>query len=135
VESENYKLKHTLQVGVSVRNESESDIEGKTNQPRNKADEHGGLFYRGSVLKNLVPVEVVTNTRVSFNPFPLSNGHLDRVSLFLNLLGHLDPARTNTHLGVSFFDYKSLEKRNEKGRRQSKRQELKRTQNLSFISH
>jgi hypothetical protein len=35
---------------------------GKTNQPRNKADEHGDLFYRGSVLKNLVPVEVVTKT-------------------------------------------------------------------------
>jgi hypothetical protein len=36
--------------------------EGKTNQPRSKADEHGDLFYRGSVLKNLVPVEVVTKT-------------------------------------------------------------------------
>jgi hypothetical protein len=34
----------------------------KTNQPRNKADEHSDLFYRGSVLKNLVPVEVVTKT-------------------------------------------------------------------------
>jgi hypothetical protein len=45
-----------------VRNESESEREGKTNQPRNKADEHGDLFYRGSVLKNLVPVEVVTKT-------------------------------------------------------------------------
>jgi hypothetical protein len=32
------------------------------------------------------------------------------VSLFLNLSGHLDPARTTTHLGVSCFDYKSLEK-------------------------
>ena len=32
---------------------------------------------------NLVPVEVVTKT-VSFNPFPLLNGHLDRVSLLLN---------------------------------------------------
>jgi hypothetical protein len=60
VESENYKLKHTLQAGVSVRNEFESEREGKTNKPRNKADEHGDLFYRGSVLKNLVPVEVVT---------------------------------------------------------------------------
>jgi hypothetical protein len=40
-----------------------SQIErGKTNQPRNKANEHGDLFYRGSVLKNLVPVEVVTKT-------------------------------------------------------------------------
>jgi hypothetical protein len=36
--------------------------EEKSNQPRNKADEYGDLFYRGSVLKNLVPVEVVTKT-------------------------------------------------------------------------
>jgi hypothetical protein len=35
---------------------------GKTNQPRNKADEPGDLFYRGSVLKNLVLVEVVIKT-------------------------------------------------------------------------
>jgi hypothetical protein len=62
VKSENYKLKPTLQVGVSVRNESESGREGKTNQPRNKASEHGDLFYRSSVLKNLVPVEVVIKT-------------------------------------------------------------------------
>jgi hypothetical protein len=32
-------------------------------------------FYRGSVLKNLVPVEV--KDRVFFNPCPLSNGNLD----------------------------------------------------------
>jgi hypothetical protein len=62
VESKNYKLKHTLQARVSVRNESESEREGKTNQPRNKAGEHSDLFYRGSVLKNIVPVEVVTKT-------------------------------------------------------------------------
>jgi hypothetical protein len=62
VESENYKLKHTLQAGVSVRIKSEFEREGEMNQLRNKADEHGDLFYRGSVLKNLVPVEVVTKT-------------------------------------------------------------------------
>jgi hypothetical protein len=45
VESENYKLKHTLQAGVSVRNESEFKREGKTNQPRNTANEHDDLFY------------------------------------------------------------------------------------------
>jgi hypothetical protein len=55
-------IKHTLQDGVSVRNESESERDGKTNQPRNKADEHDDLFYQGSVLKNLVPVDVVTKT-------------------------------------------------------------------------
>jgi hypothetical protein len=35
---------------------------------------------------------------VSFNPFPLSNGHLDRVSFLLNQTGHLDPTRTTTQL-------------------------------------
>jgi hypothetical protein len=45
---------------ISVRNEFESEREGKINQPRNKADEHDDLFYRGSILKNLVPIEVVT---------------------------------------------------------------------------
>jgi hypothetical protein len=73
------------------------------------------LFYRGSVLKNLVLVEVVT-----LNPFPLSNGHLDRVSFLLNQMGHLDPARTTTDLGVSCFDYKSLGNKNEEGRNRYK---------------
>jgi hypothetical protein len=54
---------NTLQAEVSVRINIKSGREGKTNQPRNKADEHGDLFYRGSVLKNLVPVEVVTKIR------------------------------------------------------------------------
>jgi hypothetical protein len=44
------------------------------------------------------------------------------VSLFLNLTGHLDPARTTTHLGVSCFDYKSLENKKEKEKGQTKRQ-------------
>jgi hypothetical protein len=50
VESENYNLKHNLQAGVSVRMKTESGRDWKTNQPRNKANEHGDLFYRGSVL-------------------------------------------------------------------------------------
>ena len=51
---------NTLQAGVSVRIKFDSEREGKTNQPRNKEDEHDDLFYRGSILKNLVTVEVVT---------------------------------------------------------------------------
>ena len=48
--------------GLALEMISSPRERGKTNQPRNKADEHGDLFYRGSVLKNLVPVEVVTKT-------------------------------------------------------------------------
>jgi hypothetical protein len=33
---------------------------GQTNQARIKASRHGDLFYRGSVPKNLVPVEEAT---------------------------------------------------------------------------
>jgi hypothetical protein len=63
VKSENYNFKHTLQAGVSVRMNIKSGREVKTNQPRNKTDGHDDLFYLGLVLKNLVPVEVVTKTR------------------------------------------------------------------------
>jgi hypothetical protein len=63
VESEIYKLKHTLQVGVSVRNEFDSEREAENKSRANQADEHGDLFYRDSVLKNLVPIEVVTKTK------------------------------------------------------------------------
>jgi hypothetical protein len=47
--------------GVSFRIKFKSK-ERKTNQTRIKALEHGDLFYRGSVPKNLVPVEEVTKT-------------------------------------------------------------------------
>jgi hypothetical protein len=52
---------NTLQVRLALEQMS-SLGEGKTNQPRNKANEHDDLFYRGSAPKNLVPVEVVTKT-------------------------------------------------------------------------
>jgi hypothetical protein len=61
---------------------------------------------------NLVPVEVVTKTG-SFNPFPLSNGHLDRVSFLLNQIGSLRPLQGSPQLGVSCFDYKCLENKKE----------------------
>jgi hypothetical protein len=46
--------------GLALEMNSSLKERGKTNQPRNKVDEHSDLFYRGSVLKNLVSVEVVT---------------------------------------------------------------------------
>jgi hypothetical protein len=54
--STHYKIGLALEMNPSPKERR------KTNQPRNKADEHSDLFYRGSVLKNLVPVEVVTKT-------------------------------------------------------------------------
>ena len=46
-----------LEVSVRIKFNSER---GETNRTRIKANEHGDLFYRGSVPKNLVPVEETT---------------------------------------------------------------------------
>ena len=48
--------------GLALELKSSPIERGKTNQLRNKASEHGDLFYRDLVLKNLVPVEVITKT-------------------------------------------------------------------------
>jgi hypothetical protein len=55
-------LKHNYKPGLASEIKPSPKERAKTNQPRNKGDEHGDLFYRGSVPKNLVPVEVVTKT-------------------------------------------------------------------------
>jgi hypothetical protein len=48
---------------VSVRNIIESERERMQNKSQaNKRVRHADLFYRGSVLANLLPVEVVTKT-------------------------------------------------------------------------
>jgi hypothetical protein len=39
-----------------------TERERENKSQANKADEHGDFFYRGSVLANLLPVEVVTKT-------------------------------------------------------------------------
>jgi hypothetical protein len=72
---------------------------------------------------------------VSFNPFPLSNGHLDRVSLYLQSNGTLSPLQGPPQLGVSYFDYKWSEPKKEWRRKAIQAQELKRTQkSLSLVT-
>jgi hypothetical protein len=70
----------------------------------------------------------VTKDRVSFNPFPLSNGHLDRVSFLLNQMGHLDPTKTTTHLVSLALITSHLENKNEEEESQPSKQEHKKTQ-------
>ena len=48
---------------VSVRNIIEYERGCKNKSQANKEVRHKDLFYRGSVLANLLPVEVVTKTR------------------------------------------------------------------------
>jgi hypothetical protein len=51
-----YKSGLALELNSSLR-------EGGNKSNENQANEHGDLFYLGSVPKNLVPVEEVTKTR------------------------------------------------------------------------
>jgi hypothetical protein len=47
---------------VSVRNINEFEREGEKQNAGKERVGHDDLFYRGSVLANLLPVEVVTKT-------------------------------------------------------------------------
>jgi hypothetical protein len=47
---------------VSVKNRNESEREGAKQIVSKQRARHDDLFYRGSVLANLLPVEVVTKT-------------------------------------------------------------------------
>ena len=76
--------------------------EGKANksQARNTMNT-GDLFYRGSALEGLVPVEESTQGRVFFSPFPLSTDHTRIGELFFFSRIALDPTRTTTLFSVS----------------------------------
>jgi hypothetical protein len=71
------------------------------------------LFYRGSVLANLLPVEVVTRPGL-FQPFPSLKRSLGPSELsLLNHLEHKVPTRTTTRL-VSLASITSEFDRNER---------------------
>ena len=90
---------------VSVRNKTESVREGENKSQANESGWHGDLFYRGSVLANLLPVEVVTKTG-SLSTLSLSQTALRPSELFSLINGSLSPLQGPPHLGVSCIDYK-----------------------------
>ena len=64
----------------------------------NKQVRHGDLFYRGSVLANLLPVEEATKAG-SFSTLPSLKRSLGPSELsFLNHLEHKVPTRITTRL-------------------------------------
>ena len=64
----------------------------------NKQVRHGDLFYRGSVLANLLPVEEATKAG-SLSTLPsLKTIHGSSELFLLNHLEHKVPARTTTRL-------------------------------------
>jgi hypothetical protein len=64
------------------------------------------LFYRGSVLVNLLPVEVVTKTGSLSTLSLFSNGPSDRVSFSSQSLGTQSSHKDHHKIGVSCLYYK-----------------------------
>jgi hypothetical protein len=56
--STHYKPRLALELNPSLKERGK-----QINQEIKRMNTHSDLFYRGSVLKNLVPVEMVTKTR------------------------------------------------------------------------
>jgi hypothetical protein len=64
---------------VSVRNNNESEREGAKQIAGNQRVRHVDLFYRGSVLSNLLPVEEATKAG-SISTLPRKDHHTIGVS-------------------------------------------------------
>jgi hypothetical protein len=69
---------------VSVRNINESAREAQNKSQANKQERHGDLFYRGSVLANLLPVEEATKAG-SLSTLPSLKRSTDRVSFLFSI--------------------------------------------------
>jgi hypothetical protein len=98
---------------------------------------HTDLFYRGSVLSNLLPVEEAIKAG-SFQPFPSLKRSLGPSELsLLNHLEHKVPTRTTTRL-VSLASITSEYDRNEESKKeekQSKRKSSKEHKQISLTNH
>ena len=110
---------------VSVRNRNESEREGAKQITSEWKVWHADLFYRGSVLANLLPVEVVTKTG-SLSTLSLSQT-VPRTewAFLLNHLEHKVPTRITTRLVslasiTSEFDLKKEWERKQSKRKSSK---------------
>jgi hypothetical protein len=127
----------TTTTRVSVRNIIESERGRENKSQANKEVRHKDLFYRGSVLANLLPVEEATKAG-SFSTPSLSQTVPRTEWAFSSQINREQnfPARTTTQL-VSLAsvtsEYWSQERMRKKKVIQA--QELKRTRLITLTSH
>jgi hypothetical protein len=126
VESENYKLKHTLQAGVSVRIKIESKREGQKNKSKtNEADDTVICFTEVRFLQTYSPLRWSQRPGL-FQPLP-SLKRSPRPSELFSLIkpGHLDPYKDHHNLVSLALITSVFENKKEEEEKQSKRRELK----------
>jgi hypothetical protein len=91
---------------VSVRNNNESEREGAKQIASKQRVRHVDLFYRGSVLANLLPIEEATQRPDLFQLFPSLKRSLGPSELlFSNQPGTKLPRKDHHTIGVSCLGY------------------------------
>jgi hypothetical protein len=122
---------------VSVRNIIKSAREGAKQIASKWRMWHADLFYRGSVLANLLPVEEATKAG-SLSTLPSLNRSLEPSELlFSNHLGIKLPARATTQLVplASITSECLITRKNQERKKQSKRKSSKEHKQISLSSH
>jgi hypothetical protein len=122
---------------VSVRNINESAREGAKQIASKWRVWHADLFYRGSVLANLLPVEEATKAG-SLSTLPSLKRSLGPSELlFSNHLGIKLPARATTHLVplASITSECLITRKNQERKEAIQAQELKWTLQITLSSH
>jgi hypothetical protein len=123
---------------VSVRNNNESEREGAKQIARKWRVWHADLFYRGSVLANLLPVEEATKVG-SLSTLTLSQTvpRTEWASLLKSKPGTKLPRKGHHTIGASCLDYNGvlITRTSEKEKKQSKRKSSKEhDKSLSLIT-
>jgi hypothetical protein len=127
-------FKHNYKPGLALEIKTSPNERAKKINQRNRADDTVICFIEVWFLQTYSLLSGHKD-RVSFNPFPLSNDHLDRVSFLLNQTGHLDPSQGPPQLGVSCFDYKYLENKNGGRRKAIQATRTQMNTKISLTSH
>jgi hypothetical protein len=106
----------------------------KTNRKRIKSETQRFVLSRFGSRKP-TPRWGGHKDRVSFNPFPLSNGLSDRVSFSSQSNGTQSSPKDHHTIGVSCLDYNWVDRKKEWEKEAIQAQELKRTQQISLSNH
>jgi hypothetical protein len=123
---------------VSVSNKEMSPRERVQNKSQaNEQVRHGDLFYRGSVLANLFPVEEATKAG-SLSTLPSLTRSTDRVSFLFSITWNTKFPQGPPQVWCLLPQFTSefdLQRKNQEGRKQSKRKSSKEHKQITLSNH
>jgi hypothetical protein len=128
---------NTTTSGVSVSDKETSPRERVKNKSQaNKQVRHGDLFYRGSVLSNLLPVEEATKAG-SLSTLPSLKRSTDRVSFLFSITWNtkFPQGPPQDWCLLPQLQVSLIAKKDQERRKQSKRKSSKEHKQITLSSH